>query len=305
MRVINKEKSPHDYFRYFQDLIITKRPAIIWQVDGDAQQRRLFRGIVLACRNQENILKIECIEKNREFSLSSPKVYFYVEQVQLMFSANKKGLDQLQLTTDLPAELHRLSENEHDKILQAFAQIDPTRKMEILRYQQRAADYDFEARATGPDEYRFSGAGGTDDFDNYYVRVPGFRDETLEPKVEQSERDRSIFEEELSFVSLDEEDKLYAAKRGSPRARPPEGKTVTMQLASGKGSPGVFPLFDLSRGGLAVLSFEEKEYRAGDLVHIQSFDHKTLDRPMVAEVKSVRPADDLGVQFKVGMQFVD
>ena len=120
---------------------------------------------------------------------------------------------------------------------------------------------------------------------------------------EQSDRDREIFEEELRFVSLDEEDRIYADVRGAPRARPKKNKKVTIKAFKGLRKADVHHLFDLSRGGLSIIVEKRKLFSPGDVVEILSFDDKKLDNPMLAEVKSVRGADEQGKRFKVGMQF--
>ncbi|MCO4755547.1 MAG: PilZ domain-containing protein [Bacteriovoracaceae bacterium] len=292
MRTVDKNEAPQEYFKYFQDLIASKKAALVWQVDKDSNKRNLYRVILLACRREEDLLRAESIERLREFSLPEDDVYFYVEKNQLMFKSPKLSIDKLEFSGTLPSQLMILNEDEHERILEAFAELDPKRKEELL---------DYSKKKKAPPEYEF-GEAGKKGYEFESSKAP----EKTSPYEEstQSDRDKAIFEEELSFITLDEEDKLYADKRNAPRARPPEGKMVTMQLADGSQKSSTHTLFDLSRGGIAVLTLEQKEYKAGDIVHIQSFDDRVLDAPMIAEVKSVREADDQGIQFKVGMQFV-
>lgn len=121
---------------------------------------------------------------------------------------------------------------------------------------------------------------------------------------ETSERDKAIFEEELSFVSLDAEDQFYADKRDAPRAKPKEGKTVLMRRESDPENSEAqrHPLFDLSRGGLGAMVEDENYYEKSQVVFIMGFDKNILDEPMRAVVRSIREADEPG-KFKLGMQF--
>lgn len=126
----------------------------------------------------------------------------------------------------------------------------------------------------------------------------------LEESDASSDRDKAIFEEELSFVSLDAEDEFFADKRDAPRAKPKEGKTVLMRRESDpEDAQGLrHPLFDLSRGGLGAMIEEENYYEKGQIVFIMGFDKNNLDEPMRAIVRSIRDGDEPGT-FKLGMQF--
>lgn len=124
-------------------------------------------------------------------------------------------------------------------------------------------------------------------------------------KDEQSAHDKKIFEDELSFISLDDEDKKFADKRDAPRARPQKGKMVFMRVKGESSTDESFELFDLSRGGLGVICFEETRFSKEDTIEILAFDKNKLDSPMLAIVRSVRPADETETSFKIGMQFLN
>lgn len=118
-----------------------------------------------------------------------------------------------------------------------------------------------------------------------------------------SAHDIDLFETELSFVTLDEEDKIFEGQRTAPRAKPPEGKMVTVQVADGSRSQSTHPLYDLSRGGLSFLVFSSTEFNKNEIIHVKSFDTKHLDAPMSLKVMSIREADSMGIQYKVGCMF--
>lgn len=119
-----------------------------------------------------------------------------------------------------------------------------------------------------------------------------------------SDHDSNIFETELSFVTLEDEDEMYANKRTSPRSKPPEGKMVTIQVADGSRPQATYPLYDLSRGGFAFLVFAKEEFNSGEDIHIKAFDTKKFETPMDGIVRSIREADEMGIQYKVGCQFI-
>lgn len=246
------------------------------------------------------------MEKNRSFDLQEGDVYFYVESLQLMLKASWVSLEGHLFTGGLPEELKILNEEEHEQILLAFAKIDPTRKELLLDYSRkgknRAQGGEYEGAQKKVPEYEFGeGKEKGYQFDSGSGGNAPTGDEDYQ---EQSSRDRDIFETELSFVALDEEDAIYAGQRTAPRARPPKGKMVTMQLADSSNDPSVLALFDLSRGGLSALAFSEDEYKSGDIIQVLAFDDQVFDTPMKAQVKSVRPADEQGMQFKIGMMFI-
>lgn len=123
-------------------------------------------------------------------------------------------------------------------------------------------------------------------------------------KNSQTKHDQDIFEKELNYISLDEEDQKFADKRDAPRARPQKGKMVRMKKEGLSGEGRVYELFDLSRGGLGVFSLEDKEFDKGDSIEILAFDSNKLDSPMLAIVRSVRAKDESETSFKIGMQFI-
>lgn len=290
MRTVDKVKAPMEYFKYFQTLITSRTPIAAWQVDEKNRTRCLYRFAISAARKEEDFLKADFLEKNKDLELAEDQIYFYAKEYRLLFKASKQELEHGKyLNAKLPQELRVLGDIAHKKIMSALAKVDPARQEEYLDYSKRKRVVpEFEQEIYGEE-------GASVDVDSKHPQ---------EVKKEKSQRDKDIFEQELSFISLDEEDKIYADKRDAPRARPPAGKKVVVEPADGSGHEGSYSLFDLSRGGLAILVFSENAYEAGQTVHIKAFDDKVLDEPMVAEVKSVRPADEQGMQFKVGLQFL-
>jgi c-di-GMP-binding flagellar brake protein YcgR len=103
-------------------------------------------------------------------------------------------------------------------------------------------------------------------------------------------------------LNFDEEEKFYASKRESPRARPELDKWVKVMKADADG-PQLYKLFDLSRGGMAFIAEMHSEFIKDSDVFIVGFDEFDLDDALVGKVMSIRPLDELELTFKVGVKF--
>jgi hypothetical protein len=103
-------------------------------------------------------------------------------------------------------------------------------------------------------------------------------------------------------VSLDEEEKLFADKRESPRMRPKSGKLVKV-MKKGESKIIIMKLFDLSQGGMAFLTMNPNDYPKGSEIFVTGFDAFDLDDPLVGTVMSHRNVDELNLEFKIGIKF--
>lgn len=121
---------------------------------------------------------------------------------------------------------------------------------------------------------------------------------------ERSPRDQAFLQEELQLMSVDEEDKLYADKRESPRVRPKADRWVKIRKRN-ETRIDLCRLFDLSRGGLGFLSVSLIDYPKGSEVLIIGFDDFDLDDPLYGEIVSQRPIDESKVDYKIGLKFID
>ena len=121
----------------------------------------------------------------------------------------------------------------------------------------------------------------------------------------KSKSDQMLFEKELSFISPDEEDKIFSVKREAPRARAQKGKLIIIARNSQPDETQRYGLFDLSRGGFSFVVKEETKFTQGDLLNVVGFDHEEFDNPIFAKVMGVNPIDQLGSEHKVGCKFLD
>lgn len=117
-----------------------------------------------------------------------------------------------------------------------------------------------------------------------------------------SKHDSELFETELSFIGLDEEDRLFADKRSTPRARPPKDKKVRVEFKASLNGE-LFPLFDLSQGGLGFITNDKEKFQVDQKLNILGFDNNNFQTPMVVIVRAIRDTDDSGANFKIGCSF--
>ncbi|MGE3611830.1 MAG: PilZ domain-containing protein [Bacteriovoracaceae bacterium] len=122
--------------------------------------------------------------------------------------------------------------------------------------------------------------------------------------TERSVRDQDFLQNEFEMLDLDDEDKMYADKRESPRARAKSNRWVKIRKKNSL-KLDLCRIFDLSRGGLGFLTISPTDYPKGMEVFIVGFDEFDLDDPLHGEIVSQRPTDDSESEFKVGIKFID
>lgn len=126
----------------------------------------------------------------------------------------------------------------------------------------------------------------------------------LTSMARRTARDKEFLDTEFSFVSLDEEDKIYADKRETPRARPKSEKSVKLSCEIDN-EVRTQKLFDLSQGGISFITANTELYPVGTRIKIVGFEDFDLDDPLLGEVKSQRPVDELQLDFKIGCRFLE
>ena len=401
MKSLSKLEHLDDIVRKLNNVEAKKSSLVVWEVQDNKRTIHTAKLIEVIDTDSLDFQH----SKDLEFKFEASNIYFYVEDLQVIFKASLNNCSESLLTVNFPEEIKILDQNEVKDLKYSLVEMDHSLKDEFNYIDDevtKVKGYDFDsikskknydyfelnserekfqteydvvdserekiqteydvheterekieekelsgktysgtddvtAKALGGNigtdnlSTSFSGKGSTEKYST--TQKAGYKGtEKLETKEKaaysgtdkvetkervksievvpeikdtgQSERDRAIFEEELSFVSLDEEDQFYADKRDAPRAKPKEGKTVLIRKetddADHEGNR--HPLFDLSRGGLGALSDTEGLYDKGDIILVMGFDDNILDEPMRAIVRSVREADIPG-SFKIGMQF--
>jgi hypothetical protein len=123
--------------------------------------------------------------------------------------------------------------------------------------------------------------------------------------IERSDRDQAFLNQEFEdFLSLEDEEKLFADKRESPRSRPKIDKWVRIRTFDSQ-ELHILKLFDLSRGGIGFITMNPERFPTNSKLMIVGFENHSLDDPLIAEVMSHRPMDELEIEFKIGCKFDD
>lgn len=123
--------------------------------------------------------------------------------------------------------------------------------------------------------------------------------------AERTPRDQDLLNLEFDSMSLEEEDKLFASRRSSPRARPKNEKWVKVQVGEEEEIHRL-KLYDLSRGGMSFVTQDNDIFSRGSAVFVVGFEEFDLDDPLVGQVMSLRPMSDVDeFEWKVGVKFSD
>jgi len=289
---INKIDNEKEYFEFFSkindgdaDLDI-----VVWQLHTESNERKYYKATLetFEVRSEEMVY---CSDKDESFSFLPEDIYFYIENLRCIFKAEQVSIQNNMLTVKFPDDLQMLDDYDNSRIKTAFVGIDFALKVkEDIGEEPVLVTGEPEELALETKTFNV----GTDTIETKWFG-----------QSSTSDKDRSIFEQELSFITLDEEDERYEDSRETPRARPPEGKLATIQVADGSRSQMSFPLHDLSQGGLSFLVFAKEDFIINENVYVKAFDTKTFDNPIFGIVRSIKEADEMGIQYKVGVQFLE
>ncbi len=237
---------------------------VIWQVE-EAGKRRVCETLLVSYNVDNKLMHFLPGDEILEFSLP---VYFYIESEQIIFKSSIISLTPSDISVLFPAEMRLLDESD-----------------ESMNFKKNHVSTLWVSKSSGRVEHI-----------NDFVKVKSMR--------ERSSRDQDFLNTEFDPVSLDEEDKLFAEKRESPRVRPKADKLVRV-VVKGETKLNTLKLFDLSRGGMGFLTFKPSSFPKGAEVFIMGFDTFDLDDPLVGTVMAHRAVDESNAEFKVGVRFND
>lgn len=264
MRVIKSDSGFLAYQKIFSHIQSNHYPVVIWQVNGSGE-RNISESRLNSFHLQTKLLHFE-LPSDYQVKTDLP-LYCYSEEGQFIFKTDIKDVRNNVFSLEVPAEIKLLED---------------------------------------PDVTFIKGSSGVD-------LAPVWRtkrliiDEDLKPEMvvkamsERSARDQEYLNMEFQ-LTLDEEDKMYADKRETPRARPKVDKFVKL-LAETSDQQHYLKLFDLSQGGMAFISLEPELFPKGSKILVMGFDEFDLDDPLVGQVMSHRPVDDTQIEFKIGCKF--
>lgn len=268
MKLISLETGFLAYQKLFKLIQQKQSPLIVWQVAQDG--KRTVTESHLSSFSVESKSLYFGLPKKGDLHIDLP-IYVYSEEEQIIFKSKifemKNGL----VSVFLPLEIQLLEEPDVDTIQQGLGKEIQTRwKSKRIPIRE----------VIKPD---------------YLI---------LTSMAHRTSRDKDFLKNEFDFMTLDDEDKMFAEKRESPRARPKAEKIVKLSCELDNDVKSQ-KLFDLSQGGLSFITYDTQLYPVGSRIKIVGFEDFVLDDPLVAEIMSHRPVDELQLDFKVGCKFIE
>jgi hypothetical protein len=263
MKVIKSQAGLSMYKIIFGHLEMRNSKLIAWQVDPDTLQRKVFETQLTAFRPEQNYLKLK---KDSAVPIEKDlPLYVFSEEGQIIFKSLFIEIQDLEAMLTLPGELKLLEDQD------------------VKSYQNMIGLHADVDKQTSP----------------FCIKVG---DVSIKSLSERSSRDQEFLNNQFLTLSLDEEDKAFSDLRNSPRTRPKLDKWLTIQIPSIQGFQEV-RIYDLSRGGISFITMELDLFPKGTKIKVLSIDNFELDDPLVAEVMSSRPINDLEIEYKIGCQF--
>lgn len=270
MRIIKLATGFLYYQKIFHQLHKNQCKIVLWQFMPDSGKREISNTHIDSYNLDSGKI---CLKINSETNIVHHlPIYFYAEDGQIIFKTNIESLQDRTLSLKVPEELKLLEDPEINYVRGAVG--------------QGGSDV-WKVKSLNP---------GTNIIPSNVMRVKSM--------AQRSSRDQDLLNNEFEPVNSDEEDKLFAGKRESPRARPRLEKYVKIARIVGQG-PKRYKLFDLSRGGMGFLVLELEEFQKGDDIQVIGFNDFDLDDPFLGKVMSIRPIDEQELQFKVGVKFTE
>lgn len=268
MRIISSETGFLVFRKLFQQLLSSQSPVVIWQNFAPTGEKVRCQSLLNAFHFESK--KLYFTPMNGDVAQFSPgPIFLYSEHEQIIFKSSLQNVAEA-ICLDMPEELKLLEDPEVAHIRGAIG-LDLQEVWKVKRL-----NVDKINQSPVPDVMK------------------------VKSLSQRSGNDKQILNDEL-FVTIDEEDKLFADKRESPRARPKQQKYVMVQNETG--GTARFPLFDLSQGGMGFVVRDEDLFPKGSMIYVYAIDAKVLDDPLIGKVMSVRSIDESKLEFKVGVKF--
>lgn len=267
MKVINSENGFLVYQKIFSALQANRLELIAWQVRPDSGERHRCNMLISAYNMETKSLHLEQDSATQVRMDQNLSIYFYSDDAQIIFKCAPQEIRDTNVSVRQPDEIKLLDEPDVNIVRE---------KIGLPKREWSYRNVNF------------------DDLGEGFMRVKSM--------VERSSRDQEFLNQEFAPVSLDEEEKMFAGKRETPRARPKTDKKVRIHIG---GEDRIYKLFDLSQGGMGFLTNVADEFVANSQVQVVGFDDFKLDDPLIGTVKSVRQIEGIELEFKVGVKFDD
>lgn len=270
MRVIKSDTGFLAYQKIFKRIHSDNSVIVLWQLLPETNQRNVFESNLISFHPESGLLyfnRSSDAQINQNLS-----VFCYSEDGQFIFKSTLHEVRSQALVLRYPVEMRLLEEPDLTIIeSNSGVNISTIWKSKKFSYQD----------ISGPD---------------FMV---------VKSMAQRSARDQEFLASELgNGVTLDEEDKIYAEKRESPRARPKLEKFVKIKSPATE-EVHVLRLFDLSQGGIGFLTMEPLLFPKESEIRVVGFKEFDLDDPLIAKVMSQRAVDDTQIDYKIGCKFVE
>lgn len=267
MKNLNQESGFESYGKAFKQLQTAKSLLVVWQLFPENGKRVVHETQLLDYSLDEQLLKLTSVN---DFIDPSLPLFVYAQDQQAIFKVNVVTLEGDSFTTDFPSEIKILDMPDFESLGSRLG-------------------IDLKGMWRSRSGYRTGVAPGSWE---------------VKSMSQRSSRDQDFLNNEFDHLSLDEEDKLFADKRESPRVRPKVQKLVKV-VKKGESDVNFFDLFDLSRGGMSFVTTIPENYPKGAEIYVVGFDTFDLDDPLVGTVMSHRQIDGSQFDVKVGVKFVE
>ncbi len=263
MKVITPDQGYSSFLKIFKEVQGLKHKVVVWQL-GEAGRRNVGETLFISYSGDTKTINV--LPVTVELNPTLP-LYFFIEASEVIFKAKIESMGLKFIAVDFPNEIRTLDDSE-----------------ESINFRKNHVSTLWVTKTSSSSVDRYSDM----------VRVKTMK--------ERSSRDQDFLNNEFNPVNLDEEDKIYADKRESPRVRP-KGEKLVKVVRKGESKIHIMKLFDLSRGGMGFLTFTPDHFPKGSEVWVTGFDAFELDDPLIGTVMAHRACDDTNVEFKIGVKF--
>lgn len=267
MKVLNPDSGFLAYQKVFKQLRAAKSPMVVWQVFPENGKRVINDTTLISFDLDLQIMKMASVN---DFIDPALPLYLYSEDQKIIFKSNVRDIKDDCITAVFPNEIKVLDFSDHELIKQNTG---------------------LDLKGMWKTRTRTMPSSGPPNWE-------------MKSMAERSNRDQEFLNTEFDHMSMDEEEKLFADKRESPRVRPNIQKLVKV-IRKGETQANYFDLFDLSRGGMAFITSIPEQYPKGCDILITGFDTFDLDDPLFGMVMGHRPLDDSQFDVKIGIKFND
>lgn len=268
MRVIKSDSGFLAYQKIFRHLQTNNCTVVVWQLTENGE-RNVSHSRLNSFHLETKLLHFE-LANNYQITAGLP-LYCYSEDGQFIFKSDITDVKKSVFSVQVPEEI-KLLEDPDVSFIKGASGVDLAPVWKVKRLQ-----IDEESK---PD----------------YMVVKSMK--------ERSSRDQEFLNNEFNPISLDEEDKMFADKRESPRARPKVDKWVKI-MSEASEEIHLLRLFDLSQGGIGFVTMDSHLFPKGTKIKVVGFEQYDLDDPLIGEVMSQRPIDDTQIEFKIGCKFAE